>query len=75
MVLPVDNYQAIKEDYEKEQLEKVSGALFDPLFEKLEESFEQNVTQPGSEIGASIEVKVINILEEKGLLIAAPSEK
>ncbi|WP_045857973.1 hypothetical protein [Teredinibacter purpureus] len=75
MVLPVDDYKTIKEDYEKEQLEKVSGALFDPLFEKLEESFEQNVTQPGSEIGASIEVKVINILEEKGLLIAAPSEK
>ncbi len=75
MVLPVDDYKSIKDAYEKAQLEKVSGAMFEPLFEKIEESIEQNVAQPGSEIGASIEVKVINILEEKGLLISPNRER
>ncbi len=73
MVLPVDDYKEQKESYEMEQLEKVSNAMFEPLFAKIEKSIEQTVAEPNSDISTSIESRVIFILEQKGLLIGTQS--
>lgn len=75
IILPVDDYKSLKEAHEKEEIERASNALFEPLFEKIEASIESNVAQPNSEISNSIEAKVIQILDEKGLLLEAPSKK
>lgn len=69
IILPVEDYKTIREKYEKESIEKVTSTLFEPILSKLEESLEQNITQPDSDISASIEGKVINILEERGMLL------
>lgn len=75
IILPVDDYKTMREKYEKESIEKMSGALFEPILNKLEESLEQNITQPDSDISASIEHKVISVLEVKGLLRNSPQKQ
>lgn len=74
-VLPVEDYNDRKDAYEKEQLEKVSKAMFDPMLNQLKESLEKDLEAPDGELKSSIKSQVIIILKEEGILIPNSSGK
>lgn len=68
MIVPEDNYEALKEAYQAKELEAVTETMFQPLFDKLVESFETEIKNDDGELSSKIEIKVIQILEAKGVL-------
>jgi hypothetical protein len=69
IVLPVDDYKERKDAFEKQQIEKVSKALFEPLMEQMKENFEKELERPDGELSGPLRSSVIVLLEEKGLLV------
>lgn len=67
-ILPAENYEELKDESEKKDIEKFSSAMFEPLFEKMAESIEGELTKNNGELSNSLEARVIYILEEKGIL-------
>lgn len=68
MILPADNYKELKEDYEKKELERVSEAMFQPMFDKMKESFEHDLKADEGELSSTVEIKVIKTLKEQGII-------
>lgn len=74
-ILPVDDYAERKEAYEKEQVERVSKAMFDPLMTQIKETFEKELESPGGDLNNSIKSQVIVILKEEGILVPTYNRK
>ena len=68
MIVPEENYDELKKEYQTKELETVSEAMFQPLFEKMRESIESDINDDAGELSSRIEVRVIQILESKGVL-------
>jgi predicted transcriptional regulator YheO len=67
-ILPAENYEELKDESEKKDIERFSSALFEPLFEKMTESLESELAKNSGDLSNSLEARVIYILEEKGVL-------
>ena len=67
-ILPAENYEKLKDESEAKEIEKFSSAMFDPLFKKMAESIEDELTKNSGDLSNSLEARVICILEEKGIL-------
>lgn len=67
-ILPAENYEELKEESDKKEIEKFSSYMFEPLFEKMSESIESELTNNSGDLSNSLEARVIYILEEKGVL-------
>jgi hypothetical protein len=68
MIVPEENYEELKKEYQAKEIEVVSEAMFQPLFDKMRESLESDIADDDGELSSRIEVRVIQILEAKGVL-------
>lgn len=68
MIVPEENYEEIKKEYQAKEIEMVAEAMFQPLMDKMVTSLEGDLVEKESSLGASIEIRVIQILEDKGVL-------
>lgn len=68
MIVPEDNYEELKKEYQAKEIEVVAEAMFQPLLEKMMESIETEITQDNGELSSRIEIRVIQILEAKGVI-------
>ncbi|MET2900387.1 hypothetical protein ABXV22_19020 [Vibrio rotiferianus] len=68
MIVPEDNYEELKKAHQAKEIEAVAEAMYQPLFDKMIESIEADLTQDDGDLSSHIEVRVIQILEAKGVL-------
>lgn len=68
MIVPEDNYEELKKEHQAKEIEMAAEAMFQPLLEKMMESIETEITEDDGELSSRIEVRVIQILEAKGIL-------
>ncbi|EID0034571.1 hypothetical protein LA064_004749 [Vibrio alginolyticus] len=68
MIVPEDNYETLKKEYQAKEIETVAEAMFQPLFERMIDSIEEDLNQDDGELSSRIEIRIIQILEAKGVL-------
>jgi len=68
MIVPEDNYEELKKEYQAKEIELVAESMFQPLFDKMIENLETDLNDNDGELSSRIEVRVTQILESKGVL-------
>ncbi len=68
MIVPEDNYEELKKEYQAKEIEMVSESMFQPLFDKMINNLEVDLNDSEGELSSRIEVRVTQILESKGVL-------
>jgi hypothetical protein len=68
MIVPEENYEELKKDHQAKEIETVSQLMFEPLFNKMIEGIETDLNDSDGELSSSIEIRVTQILESKGVL-------
>lgn len=68
MIVPQENYETLKKEYQAREVEVLAQSMFQPLFDKMIESFETDLNDNEGELSSRIEVRVTQILESKGVI-------
>ncbi|PKF80617.1 hypothetical protein CW749_05580 [Vibrio sp. vnigr-6D03] len=73
MIVPEENYDQLKKDYQAKEIEMVAESMFQPLFEKMIENIDDDLSHDEGELSSRIEIRVTQILEAKGVLSQVPT--
>lgn len=68
MIVPHDDYEELKKAHQAQEIERVAESMFQPLFDKMKEEIEADLSEGDGELSSRIEVRVVQILEAKGVL-------
>ena len=68
MIVPEENYEALKKEYQAKEIEAVAKSMFQPMFDKMIEGIETDLNDNEGELSSRIEVRVTQILESKGVI-------
>lgn len=68
MIVPDDNYEELKKEYQAKEIEMVAESMFQPLLDKMIEGIEADLSEDDGELSSRIEVRVIQVLEAKGII-------
>jgi hypothetical protein len=68
MIVPDENYETLKKEHQAREVEAVAQSMFQPLFDKMIAGIETDLSDEEGELSSRIEVRVIQILESKGVI-------
>ncbi len=68
MIVPDENYEKLKDDYRAKEIESVVEAIYQPLMAKMFEGIESDLKDDDGELSSKIELRVVQVLEAKGVL-------
>lgn len=68
MIVPDENYEQLKKEHQAKEVEDIASAMFQPMFDKMVQGIEADITGDDGELSSRIELRVVQVLEAKGVL-------
>ena len=68
MIVPEDDYERLKKEYQAREIQNVVESMFEPMFTRMIQEIESDLNSDDGELSSQIELRVIQVLETKGVL-------